>query len=65
MSSKGLLFAFLGGAVTGAITALFVAPQRGRDLRANIREILRDKGILATPDEIDIIVERLTAEQNY
>lgn len=64
MSAKGLFYAFVSGAATGAIAALLLAPQRGRDLRANIREVLREKGILATPDEIDLIVERLTAEQN-
>ncbi len=57
-----LLYAFLGGAVVGAATAILFAPEKGEDTRLRIKEILRKKGILCSDSEIDLLVEQLTTE---
>lgn len=62
MNATSILYAFLGGAVVGAGAALLLAPEKGADTRARIREILRKKGICCCDDEIDALVDQLTAE---
>lgn len=64
MNSITAISAFLGGAIVGAAAALLLAPEKGEDTRARIREILRRKGILCSDSEIDALVEQLTTEIN-
>lgn len=59
---KGLLYAFIGGAVVGAVAALLFAPEKGEDLRLRVVEFLKSKGIDFTDAEIDEIVEKISAE---
>ena len=40
-SSSGVLLAFLSGAALGAVAALLLAPQSGRESREQLREIGR------------------------
>lgn len=61
-NSLTLLAAFLGGAIVGAGAAVLFAPEKGADLRARIRAILRRRGIYCSDREIDALVEQLTAE---
>ncbi len=63
-SSLTAISAFLGGAIVGAAAALLLAPEKGEDTRAKIKEILRKKGILCSDSEIDALVEQLTTEIN-
>lgn len=62
MNATSVIAAFLGGAIVGAGAALLFAPEKGEDVRARIREILRKKGICCCDDEIDALVEQLTTE---
>lgn len=57
------LYAFLGGAIAGAAAALLFAPEKGEDLRNQIKEILRKHGLIRE-SQIDEIVEQITAEIN-
>ena len=41
MKPMNLLYAFLGGAIVGAGAALLFAPEKGEDLRGQIRSLLR------------------------
>lgn len=56
-----LMYAFLGGAIVGAAAALLFAPEKGSDLRDQIREILVRKGVIKRGDS-DEIVEQIVAE---
>ena len=54
------IYAFLGGAIVGAGAAILFAPEKGEDLRARIKDLLRKKGIICSDSEIDALVEQLT-----
>ena len=56
------IYAFLGGAIVGAGAAILFAPEKGEDLRARIKDLLRKKGIFCSDSEIDALVEQLTTE---
>lgn len=56
------LYAFIGGALVGAGAAILFAPEKGEDLRARIKNLLRKKGIICSENEIDALVEQLTTE---
>lgn len=62
MSNLSILYAFIGGAIVGAGTALLLAPEKGVETRNKIKACLRKKGILCSDDEIDALVEQLTTE---
>lgn len=62
MSNLSVLYAFIGGAITGACAALLFAPEKGADVRERIAELLRKKGILCSDNEIDALVEQLTTQ---
>lgn len=52
---------FLGGLAVGAIAGLLLAPEKGSDLRARIKMMLKRRGIVP-PNEIDILVDQITAD---
>ena len=61
MKNLGILYAFLGGAVVGCVTAILFAPEKGSDLRKRIKEILKKRGIDFTDDEVEELVEQISA----
>lgn len=64
MCCKNILYAFIGGAVVGAGAALLFAPQKGEDLRAQIKDLCRKYGLCKCKkqEEIDAIVEEIAEE---
>lgn len=61
-----LLYAFLGGAIAGAGLALLFAPEKGEDLREQIKEVLRKYGVIPASSEeeiVDEIVAEITASK--
>ena len=54
-----VLLALLGGAVVGAATALLFTPKSGRELRAEIAAIAREKYSHLNLDEISNVVEKV------
>jgi gas vesicle protein len=54
-----VLLALLGGAVVGAATALLFAPKSGRELRAEIAAIAREKYQNMNMDEISYLVDKV------
>ena len=64
MKPRNLLYAFLGGAIVGAGAALLFAPEKGEDLRGQIRSLLRKYGVCkcSKEEEIEEIVDQIAAE---
>ena len=64
MCNKNLLFAFLGGAVVGAGAALLFAPEKGEDLRDQIKSLCCKYGLCKgkAQAELDRLVEEIEAD---
>ena len=61
---KGLhvLAAFLGGAAVGAALGVLFAPNKGEDTRRKIADILREKGIRLSRNEMEDLVDEIASE---
>ncbi|MDO4511017.1 MAG: YtxH domain-containing protein [Bacteroidales bacterium] len=59
---KSLLYAFLGGAVVGCSLAILFAPEKGEDTRKRIKDLLKKKGIDFTDDEVERLVDQISAQ---
>ena len=62
MNSKTLIYAFLGGAIVGASSALLFAPAKGEDIRKRICRLIHRKGIEISDEEVDALVAELSGE---
>ena len=62
MRSLSLLYAFIGGAILGAGLALLYAPESGKDLRTRIKELIKKKGIDFSDDEVEQLVNQISAQ---
>ncbi|MDD7342945.1 MAG: YtxH domain-containing protein [Bacteroidales bacterium] len=62
MKALNILYAFLGGAIVGCSIALLFAPEKGSDLRSRIKELLKKKGIDFTDDEVEQLVDQISAQ---
>jgi gas vesicle protein len=60
MSNHNVLFAFIGGALIGAIAALLLAPESGADFRSHIKEVLKSKGINLPECDLDELIKKLS-----
>lgn len=59
MSKTDTLATFLLGAAIGAVAALLLAPAKGSETRSKIADMLRDKGIDLSKEDLDKFVELL------
>lgn len=57
---KGLSI-FIGGVAVGTAIGLLLAPERGSENRAKLKEYLRRKGLLPA-NEIDILIEEVQSD---
>lgn len=55
------LYAFIGGALVGAAASILFAPEKGEDLRNEIKSILRKHGLLKG-SEMDELVEQIATQ---
>lgn len=62
MKGLSVLYAFLGGALVGASAAILFAPEKGSDLRARIKEMLKKNGIDFSDDEVEQLVKQISAQ---
>lgn len=51
--------AFIGGATVGAILALLLAPDSGRNTRTKIDQKLRERGIVLDSERLDEFIEKM------
>ena len=59
-----ILSAFLGGAIVGAGAALLFAPEKGEDMRGQIKHLLKKYGVCkcTKEEELETIVDEIAAE---
>ena len=62
MKGLGYIGAFIGGAIAGAAAGLLLAPESGKDLRERIKEMLKKKGIDFSDDEVEQLVNQISAQ---
>lgn len=62
MKSLSLLYAFIGGAVVGCGVAILFAPAKGEDTRKRIKDLLKKRGIDFTDDEVERLVDQISAQ---
>ena len=62
LKTLSLLYAFIGGAILGGSLALLYAPESGKDLRERIKEMLKKKGIDFSDDEVEQLVNQISAQ---
>lgn len=60
MSKLNLLVALAGGAIVGASIALLLAPEKGKDLRSQIKELLHKDGHCCCDSKVDEIIAEIT-----
>lgn len=59
MSTGKGLFTLLCGAAIGAVAALLLTPKTGAETRAQIMDILHEKGIDINQDDVEKLVNRI------
>ena len=53
---KSILYAFLGGALVGGAIALLFAPESGEATRARIKELLKNRGLDFSDEDVEKLV---------
>lgn len=56
-------FAFLGGAIVGAVAGVLLAPERGKVMRLRVRRALQERGLFLDEDQLDVLLSRVTVSE--
>ena len=62
MKNLDVILAVVGGAVTGAALGLLFAPKKGEDLRSDIYDFLKEKGVDIKDNKVTELVKQLEAK---
>lgn len=66
MKNKGVLGAFIGGAIVGAIAGILFAPEKGSDTRAKLQgtvdDFLKKHNIKLNRKDVEDLVDDLDSE---
>ncbi len=53
------LFAFIGGAAAGVLAGILLAPDSGSNTRAKIINMLKEKGVIMSKEELEAFVAKV------
>lgn len=59
MKNLDVILAVVGGAVAGAALGLLFAPKKGEDLRSDIYDFLKEKGVDIKDNKVTELVKQL------
>lgn len=62
MKPINIVLAVIGGAIAGAAIGLLFAPEKGKDTRARIAEVLRKNGVKLKGSQFEELVENIQEE---
>ena len=62
MKPLGIILSVLGGAVAGAAIGLLFAPEKGKDTREKIAQLLREKGVQLKGKKMDELIDQSSTE---
>ncbi|MCF0182509.1 MAG: YtxH domain-containing protein [Muribaculaceae bacterium] len=62
MKPLGIILSVLGGAVAGAAIGLLFAPEKGKDTREKIAQLLREKGVQLKGKKMDELIDQISTE---
>lgn len=64
MRAANILAAFIGGAIAGAGAALLFAPEKGEDLRGEIKQLLKKYGVCkcSRKAKLEALVDQISEE---
>ena len=57
-----IMLSVLGGAVAGAAIGLLFAPEKGKDTREKIAQLLREKGVQLKGKKMDELIDQISTE---
>ena len=62
MKPLGIILSVLGGAFAGAAIGLLFAPEKGKDTREKIAQLLREKGVQLKGKKMDELIDQISTE---
>lgn len=62
MKNLDVILAVVGGAAAGAALGLLFAPKKGEDLRSDIYDFLKEKGVDIKDNKVTELVKQLEAK---